>query len=370
MDDKIYIIILNWNNWQDTIACLETVFSNTYPNFQVIVCDNASSDDSLDFIKRWADGNIQAGADNTHNSFINIEKSVRKPIPYVEYNRSQAEQGGCQSKDDRSLILIQTGDNLGFAGGNNVALRFVLNKKDATYVWLLNNDTVIDKDALSNMALTAKRNQVDLVGSKLIYFYSGEIQTIGGLNNLSWKRFGEVILPTVDKPYTSDFYIDGYICGASLLISANVLNDIGLLDENYFMWAEETDYCLRAKREGYKMMCSINSVIYHKEGGSCGKSEAQIKFGRKSYRVSLKRFVITGYYDTRNSIYFVRKHMTRAQYYRFIGLKAIEIIRRSIGIIAFNDDNKTKRISLLFKGLTDGILNKMGRTINPQFYSS
>src|SRR5450631_1463343 len=118
--NKVYILILNWNGWQDTIECLETVFRNDYPNYQVIVCDNDSTDSSLDKIKAWAEGRLEPK--NVENEYLRALSSppVAKPVTYREYSRTRAEKGGAADDGDVSLILIQTGANLGFAGGNNV----------------------------------------------------------------------------------------------------------------------------------------------------------------------------------------------------------------------------------------------------------
>src|SRR5664279_2479168 len=97
-----YIILLNWNGWQDTIACVESCRKLSYPNFRILIVDNGSTDNS--------------------------EAILRERLPDIE--------------------LLQTGANLGFAGGNNVGIRHAL-AQGADYVWLLNNDTVVDAEALS-----------------------------------------------------------------------------------------------------------------------------------------------------------------------------------------------------------------------------
>ncbi len=105
MHNKAYILILNWNNWQDTVACLESVFKNSYPNYQVVVIDNASTDGSEEKILDWAD---------------------KKSIAHVSYNRETAEEGGLFDKEkdltQPSMVFIQTGSNLGYAGGNNLGM--------------------------------------------------------------------------------------------------------------------------------------------------------------------------------------------------------------------------------------------------------
>lgn len=122
---KVYVIILNWNGWEDTIECLESVFRNIYPSYTVIVCDNGSHDGSLERIKLWAEGKLDVLVPS-HNPLRPLSyPPVIKPIPYIEYYREDAEKGGIND-GKIPLVLIQTGGNLGFAGGNNVGLRYIL----------------------------------------------------------------------------------------------------------------------------------------------------------------------------------------------------------------------------------------------------
>ena len=145
----VYIVLVNWNGWRDTIECLESVFRLDYPDFMVVGCDNASGDDSLAQIKSWAAGTLVIRAKNPALAEL-VEPAIPKPVEWVEYDRPTAEAGGSPDNDAR-LVLIRTGGNLGFAGGNNVGIRFALAHDDCTHVWLLNNDTVAPPDSLSHL---------------------------------------------------------------------------------------------------------------------------------------------------------------------------------------------------------------------------
>jgi len=365
-----YIIILNWNGWQDTIECLESVFCNNYDNYRVIVCDNASENDSLEKIKHWADGTIQVNNYGDQRiGEVYTSTPIKKPIKYIEYDRAQAEKNG-RGEADPPLILIQTGDNLGFAGGNNVGLRYAISKDDCVYVWLLNNDTVIKEDALTSLIDKATADQsIGIIGSKLLYYYDPtRIQTLGGANGINWRKLGEYVCGGCldDGQYLTDQELDGYVCGASMFINKKVIDDIGLFDTNFFMWAEETDFCLRAKKKEWKMWFCSNSVVWHKEGGSSGVSQEKIRLWRKSKRVSLQRFVISGYYDIRNKIYFSRKHFSISLFFILVYV-FFQCCKKIVGIILF-DNNKFIRIYLLLIGMYHGAISKMGRTINPVEY--
>jgi GT2 family glycosyltransferase len=133
-----YILILNWNGWRDTIECLESVLRINYPNYRVIVCDNKSTDNSYDNIKGWAHGYLSVHTTESNPLRGLSFPPIPKPVPYEEYDHLLAEKGG-KPQESEKLILIQNGDNLGFAGGNNVGLRYAMARADFEYIWLLNN---------------------------------------------------------------------------------------------------------------------------------------------------------------------------------------------------------------------------------------
>lgn len=117
MNPKVSIIILNWNGWEDTIECLESLYQITYPNYDVIVVDNCSKDESIEKIKEYAEGKIEV-----ESKFFAFSDN-NKPIKIVEYTREEAEAGGWKEKElenvpsNRKLILIKNEKNYGFAGG-------------------------------------------------------------------------------------------------------------------------------------------------------------------------------------------------------------------------------------------------------------
>src|SRR5690349_24385365 len=180
VDLQTYIVIVNWNGWRDTIECLESVFRLHHSNFTVIVCDNASCDGSLERIMEWAKGDRLA-------SFVSGEMKaytsppVAKQIPFVLLKASDVkdlrQNIGCER-----LILIRSEQNLGFAGGNNLGLRYVLNRNDQEYVWLINNDTVVHPDALGEMIKRVEEEpRIGICGSKLCFYSTPHlVQAYGG----------------------------------------------------------------------------------------------------------------------------------------------------------------------------------------------
>jgi len=390
---KVAIIILNWNGWKDTIECLESVFRNTYPNYQVIVVDNGSTNGSMEKIKEWAEGKQELlTPEPNHPLYYLSHPPVEKPIPYIYYNRGEAEEGGnfkleekltkkwlkirelnnkkINSTSPYPLIFIQTGENLGFAGGNNVGIRYTLKKDNFEYVWLLNNDIVIDEDALTEMVKLGENNKkIGMVGSKLLFYDTPNIiHVLGGTNQITWKTFGQSIYSSKEDQvkFNKNFEIKGYICGASLLVKKEVIKITGIFDENYFMLAEETDWCFRVSKEGWRLFCCGKSKVWHKVSSSTRKGVKKNLLSRQSIRPSLSKFIINSY-NTRNQLYFTRKHFNKYFIIMCIFL-FLKILRQSIGIILY-DNYKFSRIQILFKGFCDGIKGKVGKTIEPNNYN-
>lgn len=260
--EAVYIILLNWNGWKDTCQCLESVLRSDYPNFRVIVCDNQSTDGSMQKIKDWAEGKLILDEKINEELESFISPPIKKPLAYVHYTRAEAEQGG--EKDDKkfSLVLIQNDSNAGYSGGNNVGIRYAL-KKNADYIWLLNNDTVITNTTLKELVYRVQSgDNLGLVGT-LIYHASepSKIQAYGGGKIM--KGLG------VDRFVYSPEVID-YVSGTSLFIKREVIEQVGLLDEKFFFYWEDADYARRVLEMGWKLGVASNAIVYHKFSASVG----------------------------------------------------------------------------------------------------
>jgi GT2 family glycosyltransferase len=296
---KVYIIVLNWNGWRDTIECLESLMRLDYENFRVIVCDNASEDDSLDRIADWAGGSLAAGCSNPALRGLTVPP-YPKPISFL-----RIKQGDRVSLESRSetLFLVQTGANLGFAGGNNVGLRLALGAGDLDYAWLLNNDTVVEPGALSNLVGTMQmRSDVGLCGSTLLYYHSPRnVQALGGSIFNHWTaRGGHIGLGlNVDDvpPHRVVEHRMKYVVGASMFVRNSFLEQIGLLDERYFLYFEEIDWAKRAKGLFALGYCP-GSIVYHKEGASIGTSDVKGK----------QRSELSDRFASQNRVLFTRIH--------------------------------------------------------------
>jgi len=257
------------------LICLESVFRNDYPHYKVVVCDNGSKDNSLSYIKSWADGMLDAFSTPEFHLRNYMFPPVPKPIKFKDYNKSAAEMGGDIGDKESKLILIQTDDNLGFAGGNNVGLRYALSRGDFEYVWLLNNDTIIRSDTLSHLVKRiGKSNDIGMCGSTLLYYDKQHIiQAYGGGIYNKWFGFSRHIgaFNDFNKPIDQksvETKMD-YVVGSSMIIPKKFLEDVGLMSEEYFLYFEEIDWATRAKKN-YTLAYAPESIVYHKEGISSG----------------------------------------------------------------------------------------------------
>ena len=273
---KVAIIILNWNGWKDTVKCLESLYQINYPNYDVIVVDNGSEDNSVQKIREYCEGKIKA-----ESTFFEYN-SNNKPIYVLEYTKEQAEIGGNFKREryfsklpsNRKLRLILNGKNYGFAGGNNVGIRYSLKALSPDYIMLLNNDTIaVDKEFLTKLVKVAESDEkVGFVGCKLIH-PDGRNQYVGTymvpylhywLYALYTKLRG-CKLPTVKDIMQSNKILElDAVCGAAMLVRSEVIECIGLLDEGFFPgYHEETDWCYRGRMHGFKVIYNPDSVIVH-----------------------------------------------------------------------------------------------------------
>jgi GT2 family glycosyltransferase len=319
----IYVIIVNWNNWNLTLACLESVFRSDYSNYRVIVCDNNSHDSSLSFLEAWADGTLNLCVPPDFHLRDYVYPPVPKPLECRRYKKIDAEKGGDIKDKGSRLILVSNGANLGFAGGNNVGLRYALARNDFEYVWLLNNDTVVTPDALSQLAWRmSQSSDAGICGSTLLYYAKPHVvQAYGGGIYNKWFSYSRHI----GAGNNSNMSINAdsvesrmnYVVGASMFLPRKFLREIGLMEEQYFLYFEDLDWATRAKKR-YKLAFAPASIVYHSEGKSTGA-------GDNPWRKSL----MSDYYFIRSRLMFTRKFYPAALPTMYLGL-VVTILRRLI----------------------------------------
>jgi GT2 family glycosyltransferase len=289
MEPKVSIILLNWNGSEDTIECLESLYQIKYSNYNVILVDNHSEDDSLKRIKEYLLGDLAI-----RSEFYEYD-TTNKPIKL-------AENGDFPGTGNESLILIKNSENLGFAAGNNVGINYALEELNPDYVLLLNNDTVVDKNFLNEMVKTAEsKPEIGFVGAKILFYDRKDIIQEAGGGNVDYRHAGveEIGFNEVDDGSLDTYIEPDFIGGACMLVKTEVIKKIGGLDESYFMYWEDVDWCTTGLENGYKLAYQYRAVLWHKYGAS---SENTFKM----------------YYLNRNRLYFMRKHSKGMKYLKFL----------------------------------------------------
>ena len=283
MDAHVSIIVLNWNGWEDTIECLESLYQINYPNYDIIVVDNGSNNESLIKIKEYAKGKLTVESD-----FFEYNPE-NKPLKIIEYSLNDLNFTECQPIEgfpsNKKLTLIKNDKNDGYAIGNNIGLKYVLNNLKSDYIVTINNDTVVDKDFLKYMVEYVKNNdKIGLIGPKICYY---------GEPNEVWFAGGNFRLLSCDIPNIQN-YDDicevGFITGCIHFFRADVLKKIGLYDSTYAPGYDNLEICFRTKNIGYKTFYIPQSEIWHK----VGRSRIKIEKNPDQYQNEMKYRGISG----------------------------------------------------------------------------
>ena len=225
MQPRVMIILVNWNGKNVTLDCLDSLSSVTYPNVTIAVVDNGSTDGSV--------------------------RAVRERYPDV--------------------ILLEQEENLRFAGGNNVGMKYAL-ECGAELICLLNNDTTVHNEFLEHLVSRIQsEGAIGLVAPKI--YYHGEPDRI-------WFAGGEISFWTGTMKHSGIREIDAgqydtsreidYSTGCCMLVKREVIENVGMLDESFYMYTEDADWCMRARRAGYSIMYEPKAKVWHKVSVSSG----------------------------------------------------------------------------------------------------
>lgn len=281
---KVSIVLLNWNGWQDSIECLESLYQITYPNYEILLVDNGSTDKSLKRIRDYATGLLEV-----NSAFFNYN-SLNKPITIAEYKKEEVESSlspeGQFTSSKEQLIIIKNDQNYGYAEGNNIGMRMAL-ARDSHYVLLLNNDVVVDPSFLTELVLAAERDErIGFVGPKA-YFYNSAgrtdvIRFAGGMLYLKTASAPRLGYKQIDRGQFNEMRFVDWIEGSCILTRKETILKIGLLKADYFAYWEDVEWCLRGAGMGYKSAYVPNARIWHKTGASKKKksSTAYFYYGR------------------------------------------------------------------------------------------
>ena len=259
----VTVIVLNWNGKDDVIECLQSLEKQVYRTFEVVVVDNGSTDGS--------------------------QAAIRQDFPAV--------------------TLIENIANLGFSEGNNVGIRYAL-EQGADYVLLLNNDTTVDEKLLTELVQAAESDdRIGAAGPKT-YFYDAP-QTLWAAGGLicfgvdavrmrGWNR--------LDTGQYDDTLEVDYVPGCGLLAKAATIQDVGLLDPEYFAYYEDADWCLRTRQRGYSIHYVKTARMWHKASRTTGRYSPQSR-----YALGI------------NSVVFVKKHASWHQWLKWFVLTAFSL---------------------------------------------
>ncbi len=265
----IYIILVNWRRYLDTIECLESLMRIDGPAFKVIVVDNQSDASGVEQIRLWSEGEFQAEVSGPAWRGLSVDR-LRQPTLSI-----CAADGFSSGETSQTLVtVIRVVENTGFAAANNVGLRIALSDAVCSHAWLLNNDTVVDRSALAALLARAGADgAIGLCGSTLLYYDAPDtIQSLGGVFNPLLGRGTNLCMgkPLAQLPPTEAVEARlEYLIGASMLVTRGFLEDVGLMEESYFLYFEELNWSRRAKRR-FKHAWARSSFVYHKEGASIG----------------------------------------------------------------------------------------------------
>lgn len=241
---KVSVIILNYHVADLTIKCILSVKKSTYENIEIIVVDNNSND----------------GLDKKLENFPKV-------------------------------VFIQSKENVGYSGGNNFGIKRAL-EGGVDYVFILNPDVSVERCAIEDLVIAAERESISIAGPKVLFadketiWYAGgifdEANVIGSHRGVDERDLGQY-----NKEQETE-----YVSGGALFVSSKVFESIGLFDERYFLYYEDSDFCFRARKAGFKIMYIPQAVVYHENAKSTGLGSP-----------------LQDYYITRNRMLFAAKFL-------------------------------------------------------------
>ena len=251
MEDKIGIVIVNYNGEKYQNDCLRTIYASSYKNIEVVIVDSGSKDMSI--------------------------KKAQEAYPDVHY-------------------LLQ-GENIGVARGNNIGIQYAVNDLHVEYVLLLNNDIELDIETIHNLTAEASPNKIAV---PKIYYYEP--------HNMLWFAGGRLVWKRGESEHWGNFETDlnqynkkieiTYAPTCCMLIHKSVFEKVGYIDETVFMYFDDTDFCARAIDSGIQILYIPSAVLWHKVSSAGGGADSKIQV----------------YYMTRNKLYYMNKHKEKLKF--------------------------------------------------------
>lgn len=258
---KLFVVILNYNSAEDSMECISSLYSVKKLKIHIVLVDNGSSKECIQQL----------------DSFINGD-----------------------------IVFIKNPQNMGYAAGNNVGIQYAVDH-GADYISVVNNDVIVNEDSFTQSvkALDSDEN-VGIVGPVIIDASSKRIQSAGAAIN--YYKAGVDLIRRDEKFYPIDDLTEcDYVGGACMTFTPKVIKTVGYIPENYFLFWEEAEWCLHAKKAGFKVCCAAGSSVEHKGSATVNKMHG-----------------FSTYYMERNKIIFLRRNypnklkMTAAVIYLFL----------------------------------------------------
>jgi len=289
MEPKVSIILINYNGDNDTIACVESLKKLSYGNYEIIVVDNASKT-----------------------------------------------QEQLKEKLHNSVVFLESKENLGFSGGNNLGAKYAV-EHGADFILLLNNDTVVEPDFLEKLVDAAKRHKdAGILTGKIVYYSKPDyLWYAGGYMNLNRARIHHYHIQEKDFDDPIEETVT-FATGCLMMMPREVIERYGCLDDVFFMYSEDAEFCSRILKNGYKIWYIPTAKIYHKVSASSGGPGSKL----------------SQYYRTRNEMYLV----THCASHKILGSCCcmIRFIKRIV-VGQFE-------VKYVYYGLADLIAGRMGKT--------
>lgn len=299
---KTAVCIINWNNYDCTLNCIESLMTMPCNDYDIILIDNASEDGSGDRLA----GNF----------------------PQVKY--------------------LKLRENAGFTGGNNAGINYSLNR-NYQYTLLLNNDTTVEPDFLEILVnYLDEHKEVGAVQPKIYFYHNKSLLWNGGSHFNKWTGIDSVEGTGKKSSSTSESLKSAdWLTGCALLLRNDLIREVGLLDESLFMYYEDVDYSFRIKKAGYSLVYHPQSVIYHIAGAS-SRAKVKGKEGFLNPRIH--------YYLTRNKIWLLKKYLPPYQQFSAGIISSFYLA----GVLSyFLIRMRFEKFKVTLKAIRDGLAGKM-----------
>lgn len=289
---KVFIITLNWNGKDETLECLASLKKLDYPNYAIVVVDNGSIDGSA--------------------------SAIRAQFPEV--------------------IMIENRENLGYASGFNRGLQYAY-EQGADYFLILNNDTIVDPQAVSELVKAAQGHEkIGFVTGKVYWHAKPQVlQSVGRFSDpdkltRGLVGSGEIDHGQYDKEQEYDFVDDVF-----LLVNREVYETVGGYDSHFFLYYEETDWCARVRKAGFSILFTPKARIWHK--GNVGGP-------------TINRSPLRHYYITRNEIIFLKRNAPAAKFPKIVRWY---LWKHTDAILRLIKHGKFKQASAHLRGISAGL---------------